>query len=146
LKPHSTLTSTKLFSKLTLRFKVQLQALLNLCTSRICSFRVDPLKCCNSSNGYGGNEGRGLQEWIEQVGEALSTAFPSWVTIGCILGFFRPSYFSWVSPKLNIFGLTIIMLSMGMTLTLDDLRGALSMPKEVLSGFILQYSVSVFIC
>nr|KYP57152.1 putative sodium-dependent transporter yocS [Cajanus cajan] len=33
------------------------------------------------------------------------------------------------------------MLGMGMTLTLDDLRGALSMPKEVLSGFVLQYSV-----
>ncbi|OVA18935.1 Bile acid:sodium symporter [Macleaya cordata] len=33
------------------------------------------------------------------------------------------------------------MLGMGMTLTLDDLRGALAMPKEVISGFILQYSV-----
>ncbi|KAK2422742.1 bile acid transporter [Trifolium repens] len=33
------------------------------------------------------------------------------------------------------------MLGMGMTLGLDDLFGALSMPKEVLSGFFLQYSV-----
>ncbi|KOM42690.1 hypothetical protein LR48_Vigan05g029400 [Vigna angularis] len=33
------------------------------------------------------------------------------------------------------------MLGMGMTLTLDDLRGALSMPREVLLGFVLQYSV-----
>jgi BASS family bile acid:Na+ symporter len=37
------------------------------------------------------------------------------------------------------------MLGMGMTLTLDDLRSALSMPKEVLSGFFLQYSVSIFL-
>jgi len=145
LKPHSTLTSTKLSSNLTLRFKVQPQPLLNLCISRISSFRVGPLQCGNSSNGYSGNEGRGLRERIEQVGEAISTAFPLWVTIGCVLGLFRPSCFSWVSPKLNIFGLTMIMLGMGMTLTLDDLRGALSMPKEVLSGFVLQYSVSVFI-
>ncbi|KAK7335204.1 hypothetical protein VNO80_26980 [Phaseolus coccineus] len=121
------------------------QPLLNLCTSRISSFRVGPLKCGNSSNGYNGNECRGLQEWIDQVGEALSTAFPLWVTIGCVLGLFRPSYVSWVSPKLNIFGLTIIMLGMGMTPTLDDLRGALSMPKEVLSGFVLQYSALLLI-
>jgi len=33
------------------------------------------------------------------------------------------------------------MLGMGMTLTLDDLSNAFAMPKEVLSGFVLQYSV-----
>lgn len=38
-------------------------------------------------------------------------------------------------------GITITMLGMGMTLTLDDLRGALAMPKELLAGFVLQYSV-----
>ncbi|KAK9153194.1 hypothetical protein Sjap_000674 [Stephania japonica] len=32
------------------------------------------------------------------------------------------------------------LLGMGMSLTLDDLRGALAMPKDLLSGFILQYS------
>ena len=34
------------------------------------------------------------------------------------------------------------MLGMGMTLTFDDLRSALAMPKELLAGFVLQYSVS----
>jgi BASS family bile acid:Na+ symporter len=34
------------------------------------------------------------------------------------------------------------MLGMGMTLSVDDLLDALSMPKEVLTGFFLQYSVS----
>ncbi|KAE8703337.1 putative sodium/metabolite cotransporter BASS1 [Hibiscus syriacus] len=33
------------------------------------------------------------------------------------------------------------MLVMGMTLTLDDLRGALAMPKDLIFGFVLQYSV-----
>lgn len=79
---------------------------------------------------------------MELVGEALSTAFPLWVTLGCVLGLLKPTSFNWVTPKLSILGLTIIMLGMGMTLTLDDLRGALAMPKEVLSGFVLQYSVS----
>ncbi|RDX58529.1 putative sodium/metabolite cotransporter BASS1, chloroplastic, partial [Mucuna pruriens] len=53
----------------------------------------------------------------------------------------KPNYFNWVSPKMSITGLNIIMLGMGMTLTLDDIRGALAMPKQVLSGFVLQYSV-----
>ncbi|GLU14744.1 hypothetical protein SLE2022_312970 [Rubroshorea leprosula] len=33
------------------------------------------------------------------------------------------------------------MLGMGMTLTFDDLRGAIAMPKELMIGFVLQYSV-----
>ncbi|CAJ1957720.1 unnamed protein product [Sphenostylis stenocarpa] len=136
-KPHSTVTSTKS----SLLCKVQPQPLLYLCTSRINSFRAGPIQCGNSSNGYSANEGRGLREWIEQVGDAISTAFPLWVTIGCVLGLLRPSCFNWVTPKLNILGLTIIMLGMGMTLTLADLHGALAMPKEVFSGFVLQYSV-----
>lgn len=108
---------------------------------------MGPLRCGISSNGYNANAGserRSIREWVELAGEALSTAFPLWVTIGCVLGLLKPSSFNWVTPKLSIVGLTIIMLGMGMTLTLDDLRGALAMPKEVLSGFFLQYSVSIY--
>ncbi|XP_027341594.1 probable sodium/metabolite cotransporter BASS1, chloroplastic [Abrus precatorius] len=144
LKHNSTLTRSKSISKLTLRCKLQPQPLLNLFTlksPRICNTKVGPLRCGISSNGYGANEGKSLREWVELVGEVLSTAFPLWVTIGCVLGLLKPNCFNWVTPKLSIVGLTIIMLGMGMTLTLDDLRGALAMPKEVLSGFVLQYSV-----
>lgn len=38
-------------------------------------------------------------------------------------------------------GITLTMLGMGMTLTFDDLRSALAMPKELFCGFVLQYSV-----
>jgi len=38
----------------------------------------------------------------------------------------------------------IFELGMGMTLTLDDLRAALLMPKELAAGFVLQYTVSFF--
>lgn len=111
---------------------------------KICVSKVGPLRCGVSSNSNSANVGRrSVREWVEVVGEALSTAFPLWVTIGCVLGLVRPSSFNWVTPKLSLVGLTVIMLGMGMTLTLDDLRSALSMPKEVLSGFFLQYSVSI---
>ncbi|XWS10830.1 hypothetical protein CRYUN_Cryun38cG0031800 [Craigia yunnanensis] len=52
--------------------------------------------------------------------------------------FFQLGYARW-----SIFGLTPTMLGMGMTLTLDDLRGALAMPKELIAGFVLQYSKTI---
>ncbi|GMJ05349.1 bile acid:sodium symporter 1 [Hibiscus trionum] len=109
---------------------------INLSTSN--RFRTH---CGISSDSYGANTKKSLREWVEWVGEVISTAFPLWVSLGCLLGLFKPSSFSWVTPKWSIFGLTLTMLGMGMTLTLDDLRGALAMPKELISGFVLQYSV-----
>ncbi|KAJ8527701.1 hypothetical protein K7X08_015152 [Anisodus acutangulus] len=38
-------------------------------------------------------------------------------------------------------GIAVTMLGMGMTLTFDDLRAALAMPKQLFCGFMLQYSV-----
>lgn len=78
---------------------------------------------------------------IEVVGEAISTAFPLWVALGCLLGLLRPTAYDWVKPSWTMMGITLTMLGMGMTLTFDDLRGALSMPKELCAGFVLQYSV-----
>lgn len=100
-----------------------------------------PLHCGISSNTSDANNSRSFREWIELIGELISTAFPIWVSLGCLLGLVKPSSFNWVQPKWTIIGLTLTMLGMGMTLTLDDLRGALAMPKEIISGFVLQYSV-----
>ncbi|KAK9688706.1 hypothetical protein RND81_09G005500 [Saponaria officinalis] len=99
------------------------------------------LHCGNSSNSWSAPEKSKIRVFIEAISEALSTAFPIWVALGCLMGLFRPNYFKWVKPEFQIWGLTITMLGMGMTLTLDDLAGAFSMPKQVLTGFFLQYSV-----
>lgn len=104
-----------------------------------------PLHCGISSNTADANNIRSFREWIELIGELISTAFPIWVSLGCLLGLVKPSSFNWVQPKWTIIGLTLTMLGMGMTLTLEDLRGALAMPKEIISGFVLQYSVCVFL-
>ncbi|XP_058773579.1 probable sodium/metabolite cotransporter BASS1, chloroplastic [Vicia villosa] len=132
-------------NKLTLRSNLQPKPLLLFPSTsrsdRIYDSKVCPLRCGISSNGFSGDKRRSVGEWIEVGSEAISTAFPLWVTIGCVLGLVRPSSFNWVTPKLCTVGLSVIMLGMGMTLTLDDLRSAFCMPKEVLSGFFLQYSV-----
>ena len=96
------------------------------------------LHCGISSDSYSANNKKSVRDWIEWVGEVISTAFPIWVSLGCLFGLFKPSSFSWVTPRWSIFGLTLTMLGMGMTLTLDDLRGAFAMHKELISGFVLQ--------
>lgn len=141
---HFTSTQIKSTYRITLRCNSQPQPLPNLFASkspRVSGSNVAPLRCGISSNEYSANEGRSVGEWLVLAGEVLSTGFPLWVTIASVLGLMKPSYFNWVTPKLSIMGLNIIMLGMGMTLTLDDLREVLAMPKEVLSGFLIQYSV-----
>ncbi|KAL2331283.1 hypothetical protein Fmac_018864 [Flemingia macrophylla] len=131
-------------SRITLRYTSPPQPLLSLCTSkspRNYGHSVGPIGCGISSKGCGANEGRGVGEWVMVAGEVLSAAFPVWVSIGCVLGLMKPHFFKWVSPDLTITGINVIMLGMGMTLSFDDLRGVLAMPKQVLSGFLLQYSV-----
>ncbi|KAK7401744.1 hypothetical protein VNO78_13461 [Psophocarpus tetragonolobus] len=145
LKPdHYNLTRPESNSRITFICNSQSQPLLYLCTSkspRPCGSNVGPLGCGISSNGYSAKEGRNVVEWLVLASEVLSTGFPLWVTIASFLRFIKPDYFNRASPKLSITGLTIIMLGMGMTLTLDDLRGVLTMPKQVLSAFLIQYSV-----
>lgn len=102
------------------------------------------LRCGVSSNAAssGSSGGRSFRDYIEVFSEVTSTAFPVWVALGCLLGLVNPASFNWVKPNWIVLGITVTMLGMGMTLSLDDLRGAFSMPKELLAGFFLQYSVS----
>lgn len=100
-----------------------------------------PIRCGISSNTFDAGSRRSLREWVELISEVTSTAFPLWVALGCLLGLVNPSSFSWVKPNWIVLGITLTMLGMGMTLSFNDLRGALSMPKELLAGFFLQYSV-----
>ncbi|XP_006652126.1 probable sodium/metabolite cotransporter BASS1, chloroplastic [Oryza brachyantha] len=83
----------------------------------------------------------GWRDLLLQVGEVLSLGFPVWVASACAVALWQPSAFLWVSPMAQIIGISFTMLGMGMTLTLDDLKTALLMPKELAAGFVLQYSV-----
>lgn len=102
---------------------------------------LSPIRCGMSSNNDNTSGARSFRNWIELFAETVSTAFPVWVALGCLLGRIKPSSFIWARPKLTVLGITLTMLGMGMTLTLDDLRGALAMPKELTCGFLLQYWV-----
>lgn len=94
-----------------------------------------------SQEDSGVDQAGGFREVVVRVGEALSMAFPLWIALACLVGLLRPSTFLWVDSRWQIPLLSVTMLGMGMTLTLDDLRSALLMPKELFTGFALQYTV-----
>lgn len=66
--------------------------------------------------------------------------FPLWAIVLSIAAYTVPAPFADLKPGI-IPLLTIIMFSMGLTLSLDDFNRALSMPKLIVSGLLLQYTV-----
>ncbi|KAG1347413.1 putative sodium/metabolite cotransporter BASS1, chloroplastic [Cocos nucifera] len=100
-----------------------------------------PAAAAASDGDEGGSSSLSFRQLVVRVGEALSMAFPLWVGSACVIALWRPSSFLWVHRNWQISGITITMLGMGMTLTLDDLKAAFLMPKELTAGFVLQYTV-----
>lgn len=72
---------------------------------------------------------------------ALTNLFPVWVLIGAALALVRPEWFTWFSGPMIPWGLAVIMLGMGLTLSLKDFEGVIRDPKRVALGVILQYTV-----
>lgn len=75
--------------------------------------------------------------------------FAVWTVLGTAWAWFVPDHFLWVvDGTFRPFGqslvsvlLGIIMLGMGLTLSLQDFRRVLAMPRAVMAGVALQYTV-----
>jgi len=64
---------------------------------------------------------------------ALTAAFPFWILLSSGLALVEPDWFTWFKGPYTVWGLGVIMLGMGLTLTFDDFKGILTMPR---AGFI----------
>ncbi|MBN1653957.1 MAG: bile acid:sodium symporter family protein [Deltaproteobacteria bacterium] len=78
---------------------------------------------------------------IEKLGERLTRWFPAWVLIGGALALWRPKLFTWFDGDMITWGLAVIMLGMGITLSIDDFRAVARMPKAVGAGVLAQYLI-----
>jgi BASS family bile acid:Na+ symporter len=67
--------------------------------------------------------------------------FPVWVLIAGALALFQPDWFTWFDKPKIIWGLGVIMLGMGITLSVDDFRQVLKTPRPVLLGFFAQFLI-----
>lgn len=70
--------------------------------------------------------------------------FPVWVGIACVYALIDPSWIAWFQKTHIIWGLAIIMLGMGITLSLDDFKRVATMPKAVLAGVSAQFVLMPF--
>jgi BASS family bile acid:Na+ symporter len=71
--------------------------------------------------------------------------FPVWVLAGGALALVRPAWFTWFSGGFITWGLAVIMLGMGLTLSVDDCKRVLKMPRAVGIGFAAQYLIMPFL-
>ena len=77
---------------------------------------------------------------------ALATnLFPVWVLVGGALALAHPAWFTWFSGDCITYGLAVIMLGMGITLTVDDFKRVLKMPRAVGIGFAAHYVIMPFL-
>lgn len=70
----------------------------------------------------------------------LTNAFPLWVLIFSACALFYPPAFTWFLPYIP-WGLGIIMLGMGMTLSFADFKDVIKMPRAAVIGVICQFTI-----
>jgi|AntAceMinimDraft_5_1070358.scaffolds.fasta_scaffold07159_3 BASS family bile acid:Na+ symporter len=77
---------------------------------------------------------------IGRFADAIASAYPAWVLLGCAAAAIRPETFLPLQPYLEL-GLGGIMLAMGLTLTPSDLAAVLRRPGPAVLGVALQYTI-----
>ena len=75
----------------------------------------------------------------------LANLFPIWVITGAALALWKPETATWFHPTWIPYFLAIIMLSMGLTLSFEDFVRILKIPKSILLGVGLQYTIMPFL-
>ena len=78
---------------------------------------------------------------IRAANRVLSAHTPLFVIGAAVLAFFLPELFSWVKGNVSSAVLGVIMLSMGVTLTADDLKRLLKRPADIALGACAQYTI-----
>lgn len=71
--------------------------------------------------------------------------FPVWIIAASFMALVRPDLFTWFSGGWITFGLMMIMLGMGMTLSADDFTRTLRGGKSLLIAVFLQYTIMPFL-
>ena len=64
-----------------------------------------------------------------------------WLIIAVALALAKPPAFSWFNGPWIVWALSIVMLGMGLTLTVDDFRRLFQMPGSLALGFLAHYTI-----
>ena len=72
---------------------------------------------------------------------AAANWFPACVLGAALLALWQPALFTWFSGPWIVWGLAVVMLGMGLTLSVEDFAAVGKMPRAVALGFAAQYSI-----
>ncbi len=78
---------------------------------------------------------------MQRALELLTNLFPVWVLLGAVVALVHPPAVTWFHGPFIVAGLAVIMLGMGITLSLDDIRRAAAMPRAIGVGLLAQYGI-----
>jgi BASS family bile acid:Na+ symporter len=78
---------------------------------------------------------------LQRISNFLSSHSSAYVILAAIVAFLVPETFSWVKGEVSSIILGIIMLTMGLTLSIDDFRDLFHRPSDILIGSCAQYSL-----
>lgn len=73
--------------------------------------------------------------------QSLTRHYPYWLLAFGVLAYFYPPSMLWFKGNWITGALALVMLGMGLTLTPDDFRRVLKMPKATALGFAFQYTI-----
>jgi BASS family bile acid:Na+ symporter len=65
--------------------------------------------------------------------------------LGGVIALTQPTLFVWFRGQAIVWGLAVIMLGMGITLSVGDFRRVLAMPRAIATGFAAQYIIMPFL-
>jgi bile acid:Na+ symporter, BASS family len=82
-----------------------------------------------------------MSRWLN----TFTNLFPVWVLLGVVAALFEPAWFVWFDRTWIVWGLAVIMLGMGITLSVDDFRRVFQMPRAIAIGFAAQYGIMPFL-
>lgn len=71
----------------------------------------------------------------------FTNLFPVWILLSGLVALWYPPSFLWFKTSYISWALAVIMLGMGLTLSVDDFRQVLTMPRAVAVGCVAQYLI-----
>ncbi|TID19880.1 bile acid:sodium symporter, partial [Avibacterium paragallinarum] len=84
-------------------------------------------------------------QFLKKLSFLLAKFTALFIIVLALITFYKPELFTWVKGDTQVFIISIIMLSMGMTLGKKDYQVLAQRPLDILIGTIVQYTVMPFV-
>lgn len=78
---------------------------------------------------------------LKSFSDSFSSLFPVWLTAASFIAAWKPNLFLWLTTDYFTAGLAILMLSMGITLTIEDFQRVATQPGPVAFNFLACYGI-----